>query len=56
MPSERWPLARAKFKGLKNEIARTQRLVVKSAKSVRRFARKLDNCQEEQGNQPDMAP
>lgn len=31
---------------LKNEIASTQRLVVKSAKSVRRFARELENHQE----------
>src|SRR5208282_377386 len=31
--------ARTNTKGLKNEIANTQRLVVKSAKSVRRFAR-----------------
>jgi signal transduction histidine kinase len=48
--------ARSKFKGLKNEIASTCRLVVMSAKSVRRFARKLDNRQEEQSNRPDMAP
>jgi signal transduction histidine kinase len=33
--------ARLNHKGLKNEIASTQRLVVKSAKSVRRFAREL---------------
>ena len=31
--------ARSKTKGLKNEIASTQRLVIKSAKSVRRVAR-----------------
>ena len=31
----------SKTKGLKNEIANTQRLVVKSAKSVQRFAREL---------------
>jgi len=48
--------ARTKFKGLKNEIASMQRLVVRSAKSVRRFARKLDNRQEEQGSRPDTAP
>jgi signal transduction histidine kinase len=34
--------ARNSTKGLKNEIASTQRLVVESAKSVRRFARELD--------------
>ncbi len=34
--------ARGSSKSLKNEIASTQRLVVKSAKSVRRFARELD--------------
>jgi len=48
--------ARSKFKGLKNDIASTQRLVVRSAKSVRRFARKLENRQEEQGSQPDTLP
>ena len=48
--------ARTKFKGLKNEIASMQRLVVRSAKSVRRFARKLDNRQEEQGSRPDSVP
>jgi hypothetical protein len=31
-------------------------LVVRSAKSVRRFARKLDNRQEEQCSRPDTAP
>jgi signal transduction histidine kinase len=36
--------ARNSTKGLKNEIASTQRLVVESAKSVRRFARELDVC------------
>ena len=35
--------ARSKTKGLKNEIASTQRLVVRSAALVRRFARQLDN-------------
>jgi signal transduction histidine kinase len=35
--------ARSNIKGLKNQIASTQRLVVQSAKSVRRFARKLDS-------------
>jgi signal transduction histidine kinase len=45
--------ARSKFKGLKNEIASTRRLVVRSARSVRRFARKLDNRPEEQGHQSD---
>lgn len=33
--------ARSNTKGLKNEIASTQRLVIKSAKSVRRFAREF---------------
>ena len=42
--------------GPKNEIARTQGLVVRSGKSVRRFARKLDNRQEEQGSRPDTVP
>jgi signal transduction histidine kinase len=41
--------ARSRFQGLKNEIASTRRLVVKSARSVRRFARNLDNRPEEQG-------
>jgi two-component system sensor histidine kinase DegS len=36
--------ARTNTKGLKNEIASTQRLVVKSAKSVRRAARKIRNA------------
>ena len=31
--------------GLKNEIANTQRLVVESAKSVRRFAHELNTSQ-----------
>jgi hypothetical protein len=35
--------ARANTKNLKKEITRTQRLVVKSARSVRRVARKLGN-------------
>ncbi len=35
--------ARANTKGLKNEIASTQRLVVKSARSVRRAAREFRN-------------
>jgi signal transduction histidine kinase len=35
--------ARSNTKGLKNEIASTQRLVVKSAKSVRRVAREFGN-------------
>ena len=35
--------ARSNTKGLKNEIASTQRLVVKSAKSVRRIAHKFGN-------------
>jgi len=34
--------ARSNTKGLRNEISSAQRLVVKSAKSVRRFARELD--------------
>jgi signal transduction histidine kinase len=34
--------ARSNTKGLKKEIASTQRLVAKSAKSVRRFARELN--------------
>jgi hypothetical protein len=37
------PAARRKAKGLKNEIASTQRLVVKSATLGRRLARELDN-------------
>jgi hypothetical protein len=37
--------------GLKNEIASTQRLVVKSARSVRRFARELDSHHEAQSDQ-----
>jgi signal transduction histidine kinase len=36
--------ARTNTKGLKNEIASTQRLVVKSAKSVRRAAREFKNA------------
>ena len=35
--------ARNNTKGLKNEIASTQRLVIKSAKSVRRVAREFDS-------------
>jgi len=35
--------ARSNTKGLKNEIASTQRLVLKSARSVRRFAREFGN-------------
>ena len=35
--------ARSKARGLKNEIASAQRLVVKSASLVRRLARELDN-------------
>jgi signal transduction histidine kinase len=35
--------ARNNTKGLKNEIASTQRLVIKSAKSVRRIAREFGN-------------
>lgn len=34
--------ARSSTKGIKNQIASTQQLVVESAKSVRRFARELD--------------
>ena len=37
---------RKNTKGLKHEIATTQRLVVKSARSVRRFARELETHQE----------
>jgi signal transduction histidine kinase len=37
--------ARSSTQGLKNQIASVQRLVVKSAKSVRQFARKLDPSQ-----------
>jgi signal transduction histidine kinase len=37
---------------LKNEIASTQRLVVKSAASLRRFAHKLDNHHVERGHRP----
>jgi len=47
--------ARSSSKGLKIEIASTQRLVLKSARSVRRFARKLDYYQKEQTNRPDKA-
>jgi signal transduction histidine kinase len=36
--------ARTNSKGLKNEIASTQRLVVKSARSVRRVAREFSNA------------
>jgi signal transduction histidine kinase len=36
--------ARSNTQGLKNEIASTQRLVAKSAQSVRRAARKLENA------------
>jgi len=36
--------ARGSTKGLKNEIASTRRLVIKSAKSVRRVARKFRNA------------
>jgi signal transduction histidine kinase len=36
--------ARINTKGLKNEIASTQRLVVKSAQSVRRVAREFRNA------------
>lgn len=36
--------ARLNTKGLRNEIARTQRLVVKSARSVRRVAREFRNA------------
>jgi signal transduction histidine kinase len=38
--------ARSNPKSLKKEIASAQRLVVKSAKSLRQFARDLDNHQE----------
>jgi signal transduction histidine kinase len=48
--------ARSDPKGLQNEIASTRRLVVKSARSVQRFARKLDKRQEGQSNRPDTAP
>jgi signal transduction histidine kinase len=37
--------ARTNTKGLKNQIASAQRLVLKSAKSVRQFARELDSHQ-----------
>jgi len=37
--------ARSKVRGLKNEIASAQRLVVKSATLVRRLARELDKHQ-----------
>jgi hypothetical protein len=36
--------ARSNTKGLQNEIASTQRLVIASAKSVRRSARKIKNA------------
>lgn len=42
--------ARTNTQGLKNEIARVQRLVVRSAKFVRQFARKLDRSQPGSGN------
>jgi signal transduction histidine kinase len=38
--------ARTNAKGLRNEIAGAQRLVINSAKSVRRFARELDHPKE----------
>jgi signal transduction histidine kinase len=37
-------------RGLKNDIASTERLVVRSARSVRQFARKLDPSQPGSGN------
>ena len=36
------PEARSNLKGFKNEIASMQRLAVKSARSVRRFAREIN--------------
>ena len=36
-------IGRGKTNGLKDEIAKAQRLVVESARSVRRLARELDN-------------
>jgi len=48
--------ARRNPKGLKNEIASTRSLVVKSAKAVRRFAQELDNHPEGQDHRPDKAP
>lgn len=42
---------RSSTNGLKNEIASAQRLVAKSAKFVRRFARKLDNPNKAHSNQ-----
>lgn len=43
-------VARSSTQGLKNQIASVQRLVVKSARSVRQFARKLDPSQPVSGN------
>jgi signal transduction histidine kinase len=43
--------ARANTKGLRNEIAGAQRLVAKSAKFVKRFARELDNPNEAHSDQ-----
>ncbi len=48
--------ARSNPEGLQNEIAIARRLVVQSAQSVQRFARKLDTRQERQSNRPDTAP
>lgn len=42
--------ARTNTKGLRNEIASTQRLVINSAKFVRTFARKLDSPNEAHSN------
>jgi two-component system chemotaxis response regulator CheB len=47
--------AGSNIKGLHNEIANTQRLVVKSAKSVRRFARELGTHLPKQSN-PSVPP
>ena len=42
--------SRNNARGLKNDIASAERLVVRSAKSVRQFARKLDPSQPGSGN------
>jgi signal transduction histidine kinase len=47
--------ARSDTQGLKNQLASVQRLVVKSAKSVRRFARKLDTSQPGSGTRSNAA-
>ena len=43
---------RSNIKGLKNDIASTQRLVIKSVKSVRRLARELDTISKQKVSGP----